>query len=797
MSFQKIAVIGAGVMGRGIAAQIANAGIAVYLMDIVPDGASAPNVLAQSALDTMLKTNPSPFMVKKNAELITPLNLRDDAQKLGECDWIIEVVLEDVEIKHKLYDLIAKHRRAGSIVSSNTSTIPLEKLVEKQDHAFAEDFMITHFFNPPRFMRLLEIVVGAQTKQDHVQNITDFCDRMLGKNIVFCHDTPGFIANRLGVFWMTQGINIAVENELDITMADAVLSRPMGIPKTGIFGLIDLVGIDLMPHLSHSLVDLLDGNDAYRKIYKEHNFITEMIAAGYTGRKGKGGFYRLAASPEGGKEKQALNLTKDKFSEQSYSAASKPDLGFIKAAKGDLKTLLETDHPAALYAKKVMLHTWAYAATLAGEVADDITAIDDAMRYGYNWAKGPFEMMDEVGVIWVVDQLKQHDIDVPALLKTMSAETDARFYKSENGVRHFRALTGEYHTQKIPEGVLLLDHIRAQSAPLITNNSCHIWDLGDGVLCFEAITKMNTMDETIFQTLRDTADLIENSGGKYNALIAYNEGAAFSAGANLGLAMEMIKDGDFTTLTRFITAGQIMYMRLKYAAFPFVAAPSGLALGGGCEILLHADHVQAHAETYAGLVEVGVGLIPAWGGCKEMILRYQQSQRDKHQDFWFSPQNDPMGAVRKAFQLLGTATISSAGADAIAKGYFKPTDGITMNRDRLLFDAKQKAMEMAKDYTAPAPIDDIRLPGPAGKAALDQSVAADMAKSGKATPYDIVVASHLATVLSGGADADWTKTMSEQDLLDLEIEEFMKLLHNDGTHERITHMLSTGKPLRN
>ncbi|HEY8191012.1 MAG TPA: enoyl-CoA hydratase-related protein, partial [Alphaproteobacteria bacterium] len=332
--------------------------------------------------------------------------------------------------------------------------------------------------------------------------------------------------------------------------------------------------------------------------------------------------------------------------------------------------------------------------------------------------------------------------------------------------------------------------------PMIKNGSASVWDIGDGVLCFEKHSKMNTFDDQIFELLQKTIQTIGDGKGQYRALVIYNEGSAFSAGANLGLALFMINIAMWPQVEEFIAGGQRVYKALKFAPFPVVSAPSGLALGGGCEILLHSDHVQAHAETYTGLVEVGVGLIPAWGGCKEMILRFRNRQKAKHNQMWFSPANDPMTATRQAFEVIGVATVAKSAAEAKSIGYFRDSDGVTMNRDRLLFDAKQKALALAKDYKPPELVKDIRLPGPTGQYALDMAVA-DLRKNGKATPYDVVVSSRLATILSGGPKADWTKPVSEDDLLTLERTEFIKLLHEEGTMDRIEHMLSTGKPLRN
>jgi len=804
---KKVAVIGAGVMGSGIAAQVANAGLPVVLLDIVPpeidkfDGNR--NAFAEGAVDKMLGSQPAAFMRKSNAKLITCGNLEDDLDKLSDVDWIIEVVVENLEIKHQTYALLEKHRKKDSIISSNTSTIPLHKLAEGQSERFKQDFMITHFFNPPRYMRLLELITSKDTRKDAVEMVKDFCDVRLGKGVVTCNDTPGFIANRLGVFWLTAGINEAIKQGISIETADAVMGKPCGIPKTGVFALVDLVGVDLMPKLAESLLSTLPKDDEYRKIYVDYPFVHKMIEEGYTGRKGKGGFYRLNPdAPKGTKEKQALAINPDKFEEAMYAKADKPKLPSIDAGRKGLKAVVTSDDAGGKYAWEVLKQTLFYAAELVGEIADSVYDIDEAMKLGYNWKFGPFEMIDALGAKWFADKLLDDDIGVPEILDQV-AEANATFYRIEGGKRQYFGTDGQYHDVVRPDGVLLLRDIKLVSEPILKNASASVWDIGDGVLCFEKTSKMNTFDEDIFNLLEEVNRLISKSD-EYEALVIYNEGSHFSAGANLGLALFLINIAMWPQVEGFIARGQQVYMGLKFAPFPVVSAPSGMALGGGCEILLSSDAVQAHAETYTGLVEVGVGVIPAWGGCKELLLRFQERERAKFSkdmgeirkdNIWFSPDTTPVGAPRKAFETIGVATVSKSAFEAIDIGYFRESDGVTMNRDRLLYDAKQRALDMVDGYAPPEKREDIRLGGAGVKLALDLAVA-DLRKSGKATSYDVVVSDHLATVLSGGS-ADYTDTLSEDDLLKLELDEFMKLLHQEGTLDRIEHMLSVGKPLRN
>ncbi|MCB1720159.1 MAG: enoyl-CoA hydratase/isomerase family protein, partial [Alphaproteobacteria bacterium] len=452
------------------------------------------------------------------------------------------------------------------------------------------------------------------------------------------------------------------------------------------------------------------------------------------------------------------------------------------------------------------------------------------MKLGYNWKQGPFEMIDALGPEWFAKKLEAENITVPPILEKLlkchsdrpqgaeesesgsdpsvtpdgsTRDDNIGFYRIEDGKIQFFGTDGQYHDVQRPDGVLLLRDIKLSSQPVMKNASANVWDIGDGVLCFEHTSKMNTFDEQIFEMLVKAQKTIESSDD-YKALVIYNEASHFSAGANLGLAMFMINIAMYPQVEEFVATGQRVFMGLKFAPFPVVSAPSGMALGGGCEILLSSDAVQAHAETYCGLVEVGVGLIPGWGGCKEMILRFQERERAKFaadmskigkDNIWFSPDTTPVGAVRKAFETIGMATVAKSGPEAVDIGYLRKTDGITMNRDRLLYDAKTRALELAKNYEPPEKVENIRLGGAGAKMALDLAVS-DLRKSGKATPYDVVVSDHLAAVLSGG-DKDYTETLSEDDLLKLELSEFMHLLHNEGTFARIEHMLEKGKPLRN
>ncbi len=770
MTISKVCVIGAGTMGAGIAAQVANAGVPVLLLDIVRDEADRSSV-AKGALERLKKAEPAAFMSKAAARLVETGNIEDDLAKVAECDWVIEAIIERIDLKHALYAKLEAVRKVGTAVSSNTSTIPLEKLIEGRSEAFRRDFLITHFFNPPRYMRLLEVVAGKDSDPALVASVSDFADRALGKSVVVAKDTPGFLANRVGTFWLQVAFNAAFDLGVSVEDADAIGGKPMGIPKTGIFGLVDLVGIDLMPHLKVSMSATLPAGDPYHAIAKDHPLILKMIEDGYTGRKGKGGFYRI--NKEAGKVKEAINLQTG-----DYAKAKKP-VSIPSAAQKDLRALVSAKGIVGAYAWAVLGPTLSYAAGLIGEASDDILAIDTAMKLGYNWKYGPFELIDRLGSAEFAARLEAEGNAVPEIVKLAAGRP---FYRVEGGVREYLGTDGAYHPVVRPEGVLLLEDIKAASKPLVKTASAALWDIGDGVVCLEFTGKMNALDGEVMKAIEKAIPLVQES---YKALVVYNEGSNFSAGANLGLALFAMNIAAWGEVEKLVTGGQKAYKALKYAPFPVVAAPFGMALGGGCEICLNADAVQAHAETYIGLVECGVGLIPGWGGCGEMIERFRDDPK--------LPKG-PMVAVSKAFETISTATVARSAANAKEIGYFRPTDGITMNRDRLLADAKARALALVEGYTPPTP-PTFRLPGAGGRAALDLAVRS-FAAQGKATPYDQVVAGKLAWVLTGG-EADLVDTVTEEQMLALEAGQFMKLVRDERTVARVEHMLTTGKPLRN
>jgi len=768
----KVCVIGAGTMGAGIAAQVANAGIPVLLLDIVRDESNR-NAVAEGAVAKMLKTSPAPFMNKRAAGLVETGNIEDDLGKVAQCDWIVEAIIERLDIKQDLYAKLESVRTPGTAVSSNTSTIPLEQLTAGRSDQFRQDFLITHFFNPPRYMRLIELVTGPHSDPATVARVTDFIDRQLGKTPVTAEDSPGFIANRIGTFWIQAAVNAAIDMGVSVEDADAIGGKPMGIPKTGVFGLVDLIGLDLMPYLQKSLTSTLPKDDPFQAIARSEPIIEKLIAEGYTGRKGKGGFYRMNTAG-GGKVKEALDLKSGE-----YAPAGRPVSIHGGAARGDLGKLISTPGMVGDYAWAVLGPTLAYSAMIVPEATKTVTGVDDAMKLGYNWKMGPFEMIDVIGAAKLVARLEESGIAVPELLKAVG---DGTFYRIENGKRQFFGTDGQYHDVERAEGVLLLDDIKLSSEPIMKNGSAALWDVGDGVACLEFTGKMNALDVEVMKLIQKAIPIITQD---YKALVVYNEGSNFSAGANLGLAIFAMNIAAWSEVEKLIRQGQKAYKALKYAPFPVVSAPSGLALGGGCEIVLNSDAVQAHAETYIGLVETGVGIIPGWGGCSELIDRWQNNPRHP---------KGPMPAVSKAFELISTATVAKSAADARDLGFLRKHDQITMNRDRLLHDAKQHALSLVEGYQPPEK-PEFRLPGETGRAALKLAVDS-FRKQGIATEHDETVAAELAFVLTGG-NTDMTDTVSEDTMLELEVAGFMRLARNPKSQARVEHMLETGKPLRN
>ncbi len=751
----RAAVIGAGSMGSGIAAQFANAGIAVDLLDI-PGGDGARNAPAQAGIARQVKAGG--FMGAEAAALVRPGNVEDDLGRLADVDWIVEAVIEDLAIKRNLYRRIDAVRRPGTIVSSNTSTIPRAELVAGMGEGFARDFIITHFFNPPRVMRLVEIIAAEETEEDLVDRAVAANRDILGKTVVMCRDTPGFIANRIGCYWMAVAALEAKRLGLSVEEADAV-NAAFGIPRTGAFGLLDLIGIDLVPHVWGSLHATLPATDGIQTFSLPGDVLFKsMVADGRHGRKTGQGFYRR--SKEGARE--VLDLASAIYrTERPVAAASLPGGG------RDLAALLADEGPVGRYSFSVLSHVVDYAATNGPEIAEDVDSIDTAIVLGYSWREGPFRLADRAGVAALASRMAGEGRAVPPLLA--QAAGHGGFYLEGRPLR-----TDGHGRKDLPAPALL-----AGASLMAGNDAARLRDIGDGVACFEMTTKMNTFAPEVFEILEATLD---RAGGGFSALVLGNEDPrAFSAGADLSFILGMIDAGGVGALETYIRRGQELFLALKYAPVPVVAAAHGFALGGGCEFMLHADAVVAHCDLTAGLPETRVGLVPGWGGCTQMVLRGQAA--------------GPVEAAMRAFRTIRTGDPSGSAREAWAMGLLREGDAILMHRDALLEQAKAHALVLASGYRSPQ-IAQIMPAGAAGRATIMAFVAGEKA-GGRMTDTDVAIAGVLANVLTGGETASPGRTMTEDEFMALEREAFLALVGEPTTRARMDHMLKTGKPLRN
>jgi 3-hydroxyacyl-CoA dehydrogenase len=713
----RVAVIGAGTMGSGIAAHVARAGVPVVLLDL--DG------IAQAAVERA-----------GSPPLITPGSLENDLDLVGDADWLVEAVVEDIEIKRGLYRRLEGVRKPGSMVSSNTSTIPVSELLAGAPDGLRPDFAVTHFFNPPRTMRLLELAAGAETRPEVVERLTEFADLVLGKTVIGCRDTPAFIANRLGCFWVSCAVAEALAHGLTVAEADAAISQSFGAPRLGVFGLLDLVGIPLYRNVTASLDRLLRPDDAWHRLAHQRALLERMAAGGAR-------FYR-----DGGQIDLAT---------LEYGPACPPPEG---------------NHHG--YSKEVLSRTLAYACGLVPSVTDSVSRVDLAMELGFGWKEGPFGLIDRLGASELARRLGAEGLPVPPVLD--GALRRGGFYDAEG-----RELgpDGSFRRIPRPEGIRLRD-VRRQSAAVLSAETAALWDLGDGVACLEPQGKLNVLGPP-------TLELVERVATEdldFRALVVYSDAGFFSAGANLAWVLKLLEAEDVTGLERLLGTGQRAFASLKFAPFPVVGAPAGICFGGGCEILLHCDAIQAHTDSTIGLVETRVGIVPGWGGCKEMLLRA----------FEHPAAGGPMPPVREVFELIAAATVSSSAAEARELGYLRPGDRVTPNRDRLLGDAKRFALELADGYVPPEPRS-LRLPGRSGRATLALDVQQRSLRGG-VTEHDRRIADELAAVLTGGG-ADVLDAVSESDVLSLERQANLALLTTGPTHERLAHMLANGKPLRN
>jgi 3-hydroxyacyl-CoA dehydrogenase len=817
-SILKVAVLGAGTMGSRIAAHLANAGIPVVLLDIVPPG-SAPDApkpardkIVLGALDALKKSKPAALFTPDSARLITPGNFDDDLPLLKSCNWIIEVVAENLAIKRALLTRVLDHRTPGTITTTNTSGLPIAAIAEGLDHPQAEDlrkhWFGTHFFNPPRYMRLVEIIPTADSSPEAIAVVSQFLDKRLGKVIVRSRDTPNFIANRVGTFAMLNAIRLMQAQNLTIEEVDALTGAPMGWPKTGTFRLGDLVGIDILAHVATNFSAKAESIKDERLDVILPPFVEKMLEQKWLGDKTAQGFYKKAGKDQEGRD---LRHVLD-WQSLDYHPATRPKLAALEQAKPIESTaeriaqLLHADptkDKAAAFYWPLLTELFNYAANRISaddsEPAQDIVAIDQAMKSGFNWELGPFEMMDAAGVRQTVEKMQAAGQPVSQnILKLLSASAETWYNSAPSipsGRTFFDPLTSTTKPVPIPEGVQSLATIKKSRGVVKKNAGASLIDLGNGVAAIELHSKMNALGGDIISFLTQTLKPTSDSVASFSAFVITGDSANFSVGANLMQLLLAIQDEEWDDIDLMVRGFQNMTQAIKFCPRPVVVAPFGLCLGGGVEIALHAAARQPHAELYMGLVEAGVGLIPGGGGCKELLLRTIEAGTSIRPDAR-GEGVEIFEALKKNFEIIAKATVSTSAAEARTLNFLRPTDLVTMNRDRLLTDASEAAQALAAaGYSAPIPRTGIPVPGESALATLKLAVWT-LRQGDYISDHDAKVANHAAHILCGGKLPPGTQ-VTEQYLLDLEREAFLSLCGEKKTQARIAFTLKTGKPLRN
>jgi 3-hydroxyacyl-CoA dehydrogenase len=785
MGIRKVAVLGAGVMGQGIAAHLANAGIDSLLYDIPPREGADRRALAKAGIANLPKLKPAALYRASDIARITPCEYEADAGRLAECDLVIEVVAEVLTIKAKVFSWVAANRRPGTIVASNTSGLPIAAMSAGMSEELRQHFLVMHFFNPVRYMRLLELVAGPDTLPEVVSTIADFGERVLGKGIVYAKDTPAFVANRIGTYGICSIFARMAEGGFTVEQVDAIWGKPTGRPASAVFRTADLVGLDTLAHV----VDGIHAgcpNDEARESFVVPAYLKALIARGTLGEKSGAGFYKKVKKADGTSEILQLDVNT-----LEYVAQGKVRFDSLGAARKaetpaeSLKIIVNGKDAAAKFVWDCTADTLIYAANRVGEIADDVVNIDRGMRWGFGWELGPFEAWDAIGVPESVARMEAEGRTVPKWVKDMLASGRTRFYDRVDTKRTFWG--GANKPIPTNPAQINLDDVRARGGEVKRNPSASLLDLGDGVLCLEFHSKMNALDDLIFPLYVEALDLLD--ANKYDALVVGNQaGNAFCAGANLLMILMGAMQQDWASIERAVRGMQDTLMRAKFSTKPVVTAPYGLTLGGGVEVTMHSAATQAAGELYAGLVEVGVGLIPGGGGCKEMLARYLG-------DIPAGVAYDPNPFVQKAFEHIAMAKVATSAEEARDAGFLRPTDRLTLDPDRLIGDAKNVALGLVTGGYAPPRKKSFKLPGASGRATLELALFT-MREGGYATPYDAVVGKKLAYVMTGG-DIPTNSVRTEQDILDLEREAFLSLCGNAETVARIQHMLEKGKPLRN
>jgi 3-hydroxyacyl-CoA dehydrogenase len=775
-TLRRVAVLGAGTMGSRIAAHFANAGIPSLLLDIVIPGQANRNSAAMKGLEAAVKQKPGAFFTEDKIALVQPGNFEDHLNDLADCDWIIEAVTENLDIKRALWRRVEIIRKPDAILSTNTSGIPLGKIAAGFSPEFRRNFLGTHFFNPPRYLHLMEMIPGPETGVDVLEFVEDFAGRRLGKGVVACKDTPNFIANRIGSFFGGTIAKVTVEGDYTVEEVDALTGPLIGLPNSASFRLLDIVGLDVWAFVGKNLYDAVP-NDPWRDRFLPTDYQNQMLERKWLGEKTGQGFYKRVGKGEN-KEIHAID-----WKTLEYHPALKPKFASVEASRGiedlaeRLRALVAATDRAGTFLWKVFSDVFLYSAEMIPEISDRIVEIDRAMRWGYAHKLGPFELWDALGFEEVCQRLESEKREIPQNVHRMRGAGASSLYRfadsgGKPGTEYFDFGSTRYQRLEERPGLLVLSDIKRARGVVKQNSGASLIDLGDGVLSVEFHSKMNSLGQDQIGMIYAG---IEETQKNFEAMVVANQGENFSVGANLMLVLLAAQEGEWDDLNAAIHSFQQANMAMKYAAKPVVAAPFSRSLGGGCEIPLHCARIQASAETYMGLVEVGVGVIPGAGGCKEMLLRL----------------DDP----RRAFELIGMAKVSSSAEEARQLGFLTETDRVSMNPNRLIGDAKDMALSLVRDYRPGIPRMDIKVGGESAFAMLKLG-AWTMRQGGYISDYDVVVAERLANVLSGGR-LTGEQMVSEQYLLDLEREAFLSLCGNPKTQERMQHMLKTGKPLRN
>jgi 3-hydroxyacyl-CoA dehydrogenase len=793
---RKVAVLGAGVMGSGIAAHLANSGVRALLLDIVPPKAAPGedtsskafrNKFVLGALTNMRKQRPSPIMSEQVFGAIEVGNFEDDMARIAECDWVIEVVKEDMAVKQALFAKVEQHARKDAIISSNTSGLSITGMLQGRGAEFRKHFLVTHFFNPVRYMKLLELVAGQETDPAVMRTIHRFGEEVLGKGIVYGKDTTNFIANRIGVYGMMKTIADMAKAEMTVEEVDKIFGPPMGRPKSAVFRTADIVGLDTFIHVAKNCYDTLT-HDEERQTFAIPDFLQKMVEKGMLGDKSGSGFYKKAkGGGDGEKEILALDLKTLEYRPQAKvrfeSLGAAKD---VEDVRERVAVVLKGQDKAAKFAERVTLDVLAYSSRRIPEIADDIVNVDRGVRWGFGWDLGPFEVWDAYGVRAGVARMKELGLKPAAWVEEMLAKGRESFY----GVQDGRDTYWDIPTKSVKQvqenpRTMRVEYLKRGNKKIAGNASASLWDMGDGVTLLEFHSKMNSIDDDIVSMMHQALDETEKN---HLGLVIGNDGANFSAGANIAGLLMAAKSDEFDAIRKMVAAFQAANQRMRYSPVPVVTAPFNLTLGGGAEVTMGGNAIQASAELYMGLVEVGVGLIPGGGG-NIQLLRNVYGTYSTDKDF------DPLPFLKKVFLSIGTAKVATSAEEAREMGFLSASDGISANRDFLLADAKQRVLGMAKaGFRAPRPTR-FRLPGPSGYATIDMLLY-DMQLNNQISAHDRKIAQKLARVLTGG-DTSPSVLVTEERMLELELEAFMSLCGEEKTQDRIMYMLEKGKPLRN